>query len=89
MTENEKKYFRVAITETLRRVVTVEAADEEDARRKVMDSWKNSEIILVAEDFEGAEFFTVGEGTAEEADKEKAAREALDFRPDGEADTDA
>lgn len=87
--DNEKKYFKVAITETLRRVVTVEAKDEEDAHQKVSDRWHNGEYILVAEDSDGVEFYVTGEGTAEEAEKEKAAREALDFRPDGEVGTDA
>lgn len=90
MAENEKKYFKVAITETLRRVVTVEAEDEYEAHQKVSDRWHNGEYILVAEDFEGAEFYVTGAGTAEEAEKEKKAREAMEFHPDTEeADTDA
>lgn len=86
---NEKKYFKVAITETLRRVVTVAAKDADDAHQKVSDRWHNGEYVLVTEDFDGVEFYVTGEGTAEEAEKEKKARDAMAFHPDREVDTDA
>jgi len=71
MRDMEKRYFKVAITETLRRVVTVEAEDEEDAHRKVSDCWHNGAYILDADDFDGAEFYVTGEGTAEDAEADK------------------
>ena len=63
------KKYRVAVTETLRRVVLVEAADEAEAHSRVSDAWRNSEVILTAEDFDGAEFYVLGESTDEEQDK--------------------
>ncbi len=53
--------YRVAVMETLRKVVTVEAANEREAHRRVADAWKNGEVILTCEDFTGAEFCVVGE----------------------------
>ena len=53
--------YRVAVMETLRKVVTVEAANEREAHRRVTDAWKNGEVILTCEDFTGAEFCVVGE----------------------------
>lgn len=89
MEENtNKKYFRVAITETLRRTVTVEAESEEEAHQKVSDRWHNNEYVLAAEDFDGVEFYVTGEGTAEEAEKDKAARgwsDSLAKEADGDA----
>lgn len=53
--------YKVAVMETLRKVVTVEAANEREAHRRVADAWKNGEVILTCEDFTGAEFCVVGE----------------------------
>ena len=50
------KEFNVIITETLRKVVTVEAKTAEDAKDMVDAAWHNSEYILEAEDFDGVEF---------------------------------
>lgn len=50
------KEFNVIITETLRKVVTVEAETAEDAKDMVDAAWHNSEYILEAEDFAGVEF---------------------------------
>lgn len=50
------KEFNVIITETLRKVVTVEAETAEDAKDMVDAAWHNSEYILEAEDFDGVEF---------------------------------
>ncbi|EGC04019.1 DpnD/PcfM family protein [Ruminococcus albus] len=43
------KKFNVIITETLRKVVTVEAETAEDAEEIVDAAWHNSEYILEAE----------------------------------------
>ena len=79
---NTRKYYRVAITETLRRVVTVAAEDEDDARQRVSDAWRNTEYILEADDFEGVEFYTLGEGEAP-SEEEKGKEE----KPSGMADS--
>ena len=58
-------HYKVAVMETLRKVVSVEAANEREARRRVADAWKNGEVILTCEDFTGAEFCVVGEDDGE------------------------
>ena len=47
--------YKVAVMETLRKVVAVEAANEREAHRRVADAWRNGEVILTCEDFAGAE----------------------------------
>ena len=59
--------YRVAVMETLRKVVTVEASNEREARRRVADAWKNGEVILTCEDFTGAEFCVVGENDGDKS----------------------
>ena len=53
--------YKVAVMETLRKVVAVEAANEREAHRRVADAWRNGEVILSCEDFAGAEFCVGGE----------------------------
>ena len=53
---NGLKEFEVEITETLRRTVTVEAADRDEAEQIVSDNWKNSEYVLDADNFVSVEF---------------------------------
>ena len=48
--------YRVIITETLKRAVTVEAESREEAEEAVRHQYQNSEHILVAEDFDGVSF---------------------------------
>lgn len=50
------KEFDVTITETLKMTVTVEADSQLEAEQLVSDRWKNSEYILDAENFTGADF---------------------------------
>ena len=66
----EKKRYRVAVTELLRRTVVVEAGSEHEAFRRAEDAWKNGEILLGDRDFEGTEYFVLGESQGGEADKE-------------------
>ena len=66
----EKKRYRVAVTEQLRRTVVVEAGSEHEALRRAEDAWKNGEILLGDRDFEGTEYFVLGESQGGEADKE-------------------
>lgn len=48
--------YEVEIVETLTRVVEVEAANIYEAADIVEDMWKNSDMILDADDFSGVEF---------------------------------
>ena len=79
------KKYKVAVTELLRRVILVEAADEEQARQRASDAWHNSEVILSAEDFEGAEFYVVGEADGSVGEKNL---ERIDSKEESEVDKD-
>lgn len=60
------KEYRVIVTETFQKTVVVDAADEEQAIRRIRDAWKNTECIMEPECFSGVEFYVAGEmGTAE------------------------
>lgn len=48
--------YKVVITETLKRAVTVEAESREAAEQLVRQQYKNGGHILVAEDFDGVSF---------------------------------
>jgi len=50
------RLFKVRITETLQKAVTVEAESREQAEQIVSDNWKDSQYILEAEDFKEVEF---------------------------------
>ena len=50
------KSYNVEITETLRRTVTVEARDYDEAIDKVRNAWRRSEYVLDADDFLEAGF---------------------------------
>lgn len=52
----DAKPFRVAITETLKLTVEVEAKDRHEAEQIVSDSWRNGEHVLTADNFSGVEF---------------------------------
>ena len=54
------KSYNVEITETLRRTVTVEAHDYDEAISKVRNAWRRSEYVLDADDFLEAGFEIVG-----------------------------
>ena len=54
------KSYEVEITETLRRTVTVEARDYDDAISKVREAWRQSEYVLDADDFLEAGFEIIG-----------------------------
>ncbi len=62
----EKKVYKVAVTELLRKVVVVEAADEAEAHQRVSDAWQNGEYLLDDRDFDGAEFHVLGESDGTE-----------------------
>ena len=54
------KSYNVEITETLRRTVTVDAHDYDEAIDKVREAWRRSEYVLDADDFLEAGFEIVG-----------------------------
>ena len=56
---NDMPKFSVEITETLQKVITVEAQDEAEALWKAEDMWKNGEYVLDSENFMGADFCIV------------------------------
>ncbi len=61
-----KKMYRVAVTELLRKIVLVEAKDEEQAHQRASDAWQNGEYLLDDRDFDGAEFHVLGESDGSE-----------------------
>jgi hypothetical protein len=63
----------VTITETLKMTVEVEAIDRHEAEQTVSDNWRNSEYVLIAENFAGVEFRVVDD----EPEKDEAAKDAL------------
>ena len=63
------KFYKVLITETLQRAVIVEAKSEAEAHDRAEDAWKNTEVILDAEDFQGVEFFVLGESNDEACER--------------------
>lgn len=60
------KEYDVTITETLEKVVTIEAESKEEALKLAEEMWKNTDIILDADNFADVDY-TVGE--AKEIDK--------------------
>ena len=54
--------FQVQITETLQKVVEVDAVDEDGAEEITIDRYEQQEIVLMSEDFKDVEFEVVGCG---------------------------
>ena len=74
----DKKHYRVAVTELFRKCVLVEALTETEALRRTEDAWLNGEIILNDRNFEGSEYYVLGESDGEESDKALERIEAKD-----------
>lgn len=53
--------YAVAITETRRLVVCVEAASEAGAKRRVLDAWRNGEVLLKDHHFDGLAISVIGD----------------------------
>lgn len=51
----KKKRYNIVITETLKKVVSVEASSLAEAVRIVDGQYRNSDIVLTADDFAGYE----------------------------------
>ncbi len=64
------KEYKVLITETLQKAVSVGAESEQEAHRRVSDAWKNAEYTLDTEDFQGVEFHVIGEADGDPEDKD-------------------
>ena len=45
----EKKMYKVAVTELLRRIVVVKARSEAEAHRRASDAWQNGEYLVLGE----------------------------------------
>ena len=54
--------YKIEITETLQKVVEVEAETVKDALGTVQDMWYGTEIVLTADDFVGVDFAEFKEG---------------------------
>lgn len=50
------RVFNVAIIESLRKVIPIEAASWEEARLKAEEMWKNGECVLTTADFAGVAY---------------------------------
>ena len=61
------KEFEVTVTETMQKIVTVEAASREDAQALVEEMWNRGDVILNAEDFIDVEFKSDGGREKEQA----------------------
>lgn len=66
----KKKTYRVLITETRQKTVLVEARSEAEAHARAEDAWRNTEYIIDAGCFQGAEFHVLGESDADEQEKD-------------------
>ena len=53
--------IKIEITETLQRIIEVEATSAEDALDIIIKKYKNSEIILDADDYIDTEFNVLSE----------------------------
>lgn len=53
------KTFKIAIKETLSRIVEIEAEDAEEALLKIQYQYNNEDIILDAADFVETEFISI------------------------------
>lgn len=58
--------YKVLVREILQKTVVVEAASKKEAARRAEDAWRNTEYILDVDDFEGAEFYVVGEADGDD-----------------------
>jgi hypothetical protein len=54
--DNEEKTFKVCITETLEKVVEIEASDAKEAMRNVRNLYYHEDIILMSEDLTNVDF---------------------------------
>ena len=55
------KIYKVAVMEVYRKVVSIQANNENEAQQRARDAWNNTEIILSEDDFEGVEMSVLSE----------------------------
>ena len=67
----QKKTYKVAVTEVLRKVVLVDAVNEKEARRRAEDAWTAGELLLGDRNFNGTEFYVLGEADGTEKELER------------------
>ena len=72
--------YKVAVTEIKRRVVMVAASSEKEAHDRVLDAWRNGEIILSDDDFEGVEAHVLGEWDREAQTDSKDGHQRIDSK---------
>ncbi len=75
---SEKRKYKVAVTELFRKTVLVEAESEGEARRRTEDAWKNGEIILGDRNFEGTEYYVLGDTESDVSEKDLERIETKD-----------
>ena len=71
--QNSLQLFEVTIIETLKHVVEIEAANQQEAEQIVSDNWQKNEGILAAHNFLDVEFKVVSvvKSNNQEPDSEK------------------
>ncbi|GEM_PF-2297938 len=57
------KIYKVTITETLKKGVSVRAENKQEAEQRALDAWRNTEIILEPEDFDGVTVIAEDDGS--------------------------
>ena len=80
----ELREYRVAVAEMRRKVVTVAASSEQEAHTRVTDAWKNGELILTGDDFEGVEAHVLGEWDGDEKKYQRVDKKDIDRDERGE-----
>ena len=60
------KIYKVTITETLKKGVSVRAENKQEAEQRALDAWKNTEIILEPEDFDGVTVSAEDDGSEDD-----------------------
>ena len=73
------KIYKVAVTEIYRKVVSVEAQNEQEAHQRAWDAWNNTEIILDMNDFEAAEMHVMDDGQKFDGGKTNSFIEGHDY----------
>lgn len=53
------KQYKVLVTETFQKLVSIEAESAEDARQRAEDAWRNTEYLLDIDDFKDVDFHVV------------------------------
>lgn len=78
MSSKKNEYiYDVEITETLRRIVSVKAADQYEAEEIAAEGWNQEKYVLDADDFLGVDFHTVGKLRLSNPDPQKESSEFL------------